>query len=116
VPFIIIPLVILLLLLALLLLFRKENIKVRVVDVKEFTRTKDKAKVWRYTCGYGEDKVIGTTNSTDVKAVEGDTVLVQPKDLAVGKDGEVGWSEAKVLKVVGEDPDTEEHIMKKARG
>jgi hypothetical protein len=107
--------VILLLLLLLLLLFRKRNIKVRVVEAKEFTRTKDKATIWKYVCGYGEDKTVGMTDSTEIKAREGDTILVQPKDLIKKEDGSVSWAGAKVVKVVDEPPDDEKHILDRAK-
>jgi hypothetical protein len=115
VPFIVIPLIILLVLLLLLLFFRKGGIRVRVLEVKEYTRTRDGAKIWRYVCGYGEDGTIGQTKSTNVKAGEGDTILVQPKNLTVDKDGSVGWTEAKVLKVVAEPPDTEGQLRKRVK-
>jgi|GEM_PF-2599447 len=114
VPFILIPLVVLLLLLVFLLIFRKNNIKVTVLEAKEFTRTKDKVTVWRYTCGYGEDRVLGITKSTDIKAKEGDTVLVQPKQLTAREDGGIVWAEARVVKVVDGPADTEEQILKRA--
>lgn len=117
VPYIVIPLIILLLLLLLILLMRRGNIKVMILETKQYTSTKDGSTKWRYVCGFDVDRIFGTTASTEILANEYETILVRPKGLSHNEDdGSLTWTEAKVVKALpGEEPDTEERLRSLAK-
>ena len=110
-PYILIPII--LFIIILLFLRRKKTINVTVSEIKPFKHPKKGTMLWRYTCSYGENIILGTTKSTPLHAEIGTTIQVRPIALYEKDDGPLAWGDAEVMKVLDDEtPDSEGDIRK----